>query len=65
MASFALGAVREDLDDVWRALDIAASPDGVSVKELFDSGDYGGETEGRDEAPEQLLASVRSRGWVS
>ena len=65
IASFALGAVREDLNDVWRALDSAAVLDGASAKGLFESGDYCGETEGQDEAREQLLASIRSRGWVS
>ena len=64
IASFALGAVREDLDDVWRALDSAAVFDGASVKGLFEPGGYGGETESQDEAREQLLASIRSRGWV-
>ena len=65
IASFALGAVRDDLNDVWRALESTTVLEGTSIKDLFESGSYGADSEGREGSQEQLLASIRSRGWVS
>ena len=42
VVSFALGALKVDLDEIWEALSNAPIFEGISPKELFERGDYKG-----------------------
>ena len=64
VVSFALGALKVDLDEIWEALSNAPIFEGISPKELFERGDYKVKPVDATKAGEALLAEMRSRGWV-
>ena len=64
VTSFALGALTDDLDEIWEVLSSAAVFEGVSPRNLFERGEYGSLPEGEAVESESLLAEMRSRGWV-
>ena len=63
-ASFALGALRDDLNDIWQVLSGSEMFGPASPRALFRADDYRGRSVSEDEKRQTLLREIRSRGWL-